>query len=181
MKRILLSLFAAAALLFAGLATAQVAVDSTKTAIPKAASLVASSSVALSVSNTTSEEALATVTLPAPGPNGGYEIRTVWTMTNGANAKTPRVRLGGISGTAFLNAAKTTIASNSDIHRIRNRGATNSQVGSGSASVAVGDSGSAIVTGALDWSAALDLVITGQKAVGTETLTLESYEVWLLP
>jgi hypothetical protein len=158
-----------------------VATDPRKTGLTAGATLVAASAVALSVSNTTSEEALVTVSLPPPGVNGGYEVRTVWTVTNGANAKTPRIRLGGIGGTVYLGSAKTTIASYSDSRRIRNRGVTNSQVGSGSASVSFGDSGSAIVTSSVDWSVASDLVLSGQKAVGTDVLTLESYEIWHLP
>lgn len=150
------------------------------------ATLLAASAVAASVTGTTNETALATVTIPAGamGLNGAIEIRTVWMFTNSANTKTLRVRLGGIGGTVFLNVAPTTTASSTDTRRIRNRGSAASQVGSAPASQVpglIGSSSSFITTGTVDTSAAQDLVISGALALGTETITLESYEVWLLP
>lgn len=162
-----------------------VSTDPRKTGITVGPTLLAASAVAVSVTGTTAETALATVTIPAGamGLNGAIEVRSSWTHTNSANAKSLRVRLGGIAGTAFLALSNTAAASVSDMRRIRNRGAANSQVGSCAAATTtpVGSSGNALVTGAVDTSAAQDIVISGQLALNTETITLESYEVWLLP
>jgi hypothetical protein len=154
-------------------------------ATQKAPVLLAASAVAASVTGTTNETALATVTIPAGamGLNGGVEIRTVWSVTNSANSKTPRIRLGGTSGTQFMAAVFTTTATISDIRSIRNRNSASSQVGSIGASAAssIGSSTVAVVTGSVDTSAAQDLVISGTLANSGETITLEMYEVWLLP
>jgi hypothetical protein len=159
--------------------------DATRTGIPKVATLLAASAVAVSVTGTTAETALATVTIPAGamGINGGLQIWTTWSYTNSANTKTPRIRLGGAAGAVHLAPALTTSATFSDVRRIRNRASASAQVCS-TASVAAAPIGTTTVaptTSAVDTSAAQDLVITGQLALGTETITLENYEVWLLP
>lgn len=162
-----------------------VATDPRKTGIASVSSQLAHSSVTgLAVTGTVNETTLATVTIPAGvmGISGGIEIRTVWSVTNSANAKTLRVRFGGGAGTAYVSIGVTTSATVSDIHRIRNRGAANSQVSSfASAAGSFTTTGGAIVTSSVDTTAAVDVVITGQLANSGETITLESYEVWLLP
>lgn len=129
------------------------------------------------------ETALATVTIPAGamGLNGGLMIVSAWTFTNSANVKTLRVRLGGIGGTAFLSTGPTTNVTFMDIRHIRNRGSMSSQIGSLSGSAPIGLTSNTFITGAIDMSVAQDLVFTGQLALNSETLTLERYEVWLLP
>lgn len=154
-------------------------------ATQKAPVLLVSSAVAVSHTGNTNETTLATVTIPAGimGTNGGLLILSSWTTTNSANNKTPRIRLGGIGGTAFMAATYTSVATFSDSRRIRNRNSASSQVASTAAATAVpfGGTSSAIATGSVDTSVAQDLVLTGQLGLGTETITLESYEVWLLP
>lgn len=155
-------------------------------AAPKAPVLLASSSATgMAVTGTTTETALATVTIPAGamGLNGGVEIRTSWTYTNSANNKTIRHRFGGISGTVYFATTATTSATAVITTRIRNRGAANSQIGAGPSTgfgPYTGGSG-AHVTSAVDTSAAVDISITGELANTGETITLNSYEVWLLP
>lgn len=184
MKRLLLSFAAALALLFAATGHAQVVVNSSKTGIANGPTLIAATAVATSVTGTTTETILATVTIPGGvmGTGRAIEIRSAWSAT-GTNAKSMRVRFGGIAGTAYMWFAPTTSLSATDERRIRNRGAANSQVGSaaqGAAGVSVG-TGSGLVTSAVDTSAAVDLVFTGQPTSAAESVTLESYEVWLLP
>jgi hypothetical protein len=146
--------------------------------------LAASAATGMNVTGTTNETALATVTIPAGamGANGAVMIQTSWSYTNSANTKTLRIRLGGASGSVHFAFPATTTATFSDLRRIRNRNSASSQVCS-QATVAqgIGSSGAAIATSAVDTSVAVDLVISGQLALGTETITLESYEVWLLP
>jgi hypothetical protein len=147
--------------------------------------LLGASAVAVSHTGNTNETALATVTIPAGamGLNGGLLIYATWTYTNSSNNKTPRIRLGGIGGTVYANLVLTTTATYHDIRRIRNRGAANSQLGgqASAASQAIGSTTSAPVTGAIDTSVTQDLVFSGQLALGSETIALEGYEVWLLP
>jgi K+-transporting ATPase c subunit len=135
----------------------------------------------MSVTGTTNETALATVSIPAGamGLNGAIHVVTSWTMTNSANAKTVRARLGGVGGTAFMGVGFTATATFSDIRRIRNQNSASAQVGSAPASStnAYGSSTSALPTGAIDTGSAQDLVLTGTLANTGETITLTSYEV----
>lgn len=162
-----------------------VATDPRKTGVTAGATLLAASAVAASLTGSTSETALATITIPAGamGLNGGVEVRSVWSMTNNANTKTPRVRFGGAAGTQYAALAATTSSTVSDVRRIRNRNAANSQVGAFPAggSVGLGANGNAVVTSSVDTSAAVDIVLSGQLGSAADTITLESYEVWLVP
>lgn len=153
-------------------------------AAPRAPILLAASAVAASVTGTTNETTLATVTIPAGamGTSGGVQINSSWSTTNSANTKTIRARFGGASGTAYLSGGVTTVASIADSRRIKNRGSADSQVGSLAAiQGGFGTSGAAVITSTVDTSAAVDLVFTGQLTNTGETITLENYEVWLLP
>jgi len=144
--------------------------------------VLAASAVAVPLTGTTTETALATITIPAGalGANGWVEIEHAWSYTNSANNKTERVRLGGLAGTAFHSTVATTSASLRAHTRIANRGVANSQFGF-VAAASFGGSSAASVTGAIDTSAAQDIVISGQLANTGETITLESYTVKLYP
>ena len=136
--------------------------------------------------NSLSELALVTVTIPAGllGLLGGLDAETVWTHVNSVNTKTMRVRLGGIGGTAFAAIAATTSATERITTKIRNTGAANAQVGAGSATANAADftaNAGAHVTGAVDTSAATSLVISAQNSAATETITLNTYAVWVTP
>lgn len=142
---------------------------------------LANSAVAVSGSNDTNENTLATVTVPAGamGANGALRIWTLWTFTNNANAKTPRIRLGGASGTIWFAANAASAATGQFITIIRNRNAANSQVGFQTGGTNWGVSATACQTGTTDTASAQDLVITVQKGTGTDTMTLEAYTVEL--
>lgn len=139
---------------------------------------LAQSAVAATVPADTTEDVLATITLPPLGIHDRVEVETIWTLTNGANNKILRVRLGGLSGTAFMNVTLTTSASLRMLTTIANRGATNAQVGfQEQSSGSFAASSVANKTGTVDTSVATSLVITGQKAASGDTLTLEAYTV----
>lgn len=150
------------------------------TSAPRAPTLLAASAVKVDLTGTTAETTLASVAIPPLGPNSILDVRTVWTYANSANTKTLRVRLSGASGTAFGSIAATTTASCFDATKIVNRGATNSQIGW---TQNANSGGSNLITqpttAAVDTSLATTLVISGQLGLGTETATLEAYEVWL--
>jgi hypothetical protein len=146
--------------------------------------LAASAATGMSHTGNTNETALATITIPAGamGLNGGIEVRAVWSCTNSGNNKTPRLRFGGAAGTVYFGPIITTNAGAGDVRRIRNRNSASAQVGSFSSSATgVGLLGSAPVTSSVNTAAAVDVVLSAQLASAGETITLESYEVWLLP
>lgn len=143
--------------------------------------ILAQSAAPVSHTGDTAEATLASVTIPAGsiGANGQIEVITLWSTTNSANTKTLRVKLGA---TAFMAAAATTTLTEQTYTRIANRGAANSQVGYNSANISgFGSTTGAATTGAIDTTADVTLAITGQLALATETLTLESYIVKLYP
>ena len=152
--------------------------------VPLNIGVLGQSAVAVSNTAVTTEETLATIAVPANalGPNGRLRITTLWTMTNSANAKTPRVRFSGAAGTQYANFALTTSAGYHDQIVIANRNATNSQVGPSSViNGHFGNGSGAPTTSAVDTTAATSVVISGQKALAGEVLTLESYLVELMP
>lgn len=148
--------------------------------------LLAATAVAASVTGTTSETVLATVSIPpgAMGLTGAIEVRTIWSGTASANNKTYRVRLGGASGSQVLSIVLTTTPNLSDVRRLRNRNSASSQLcsaGGGGPVGGFGSTDSSIVATSINTAVAQDLVISAQLAISSETATLEGYEVWLLP
>lgn len=145
--------------------------------------VLAQSAVVATKTGDTVETTLATITIPggALGATGRIRVSTIWTITNNANAKNIRVRLGGIGGTAFQNVPISTAATAAFETHIANRGAVASQVG-----WAFGCRFDQVftsftpVTGSLNTAIDQDLVITAQLAVGTDSATLEAYMVEIL-
>ncbi|HET8708123.1 MAG TPA: hypothetical protein VFM46_17590, partial [Pseudomonadales bacterium] len=110
--------------------------------------LLARNAVQATVTNTLTETTLATVTIPAGlmGSNGQLRITALWSNNNSGNNKTPRVRFGG---TAFYQQTVTNQLANSTLTIIRNRNATNSQVGGALGQAGLGTSAGAPVTGTI--------------------------------
>lgn len=144
--------------------------------------VIGQSGGAVSCGANTTENTLATVTIPANamGANGSLHVDTTWSFTNSANNKTLNVKLGGTGGSSFLAMTHTTLLTARHITRITNRNSTSAQIGMpGGKDSGVGSSGGATTVGAVDTTASTTLVITGTKASSGETLTLESYSVLL--
>jgi len=145
--------------------------------------VLCASAVAVSAAADTTENVLATCTVPANalGLSGTLRITTTWAYTNSANTKTLRVRYSGAAGTAFTSLAPTTTASAYLLTLITNRNATNAQIG-GALSTGLGFSASSgvAVTASVVTTADTTVVITGQKTVSGETLTLDRYLVELI-
>lgn len=141
------------------------------------------SGVQVATVNNTAEQVLATIPIIGGllGVNGVIRVSTLWTLTNNVNVKTLRVRLGGVAGTIFWAVAGASIATLKGHCQIANRGAQASQVAMDSATLAFGSSTGAVVTGTIDTSINQDLVITAQKATGTDTTILEAYQVEICP
>lgn len=125
------------------------------------------------------EDTLATITIPVLSATSIIRVYTFWTHTNSVNNKTLRVRFSGAAGTQYLAAVVTTTATSEVMTVIGNTGATNSQAGGMFSSVTstFGTTTNGGVTSAVDTTAATSVVITGQKALNSETLTLTGYIV----
>lgn len=129
----------------------------------------------------TSEQFLATCTVPAGimGANGALEIYHLWTWTNSGNTKTPRVRFSGQSGTVFFGNSQTTTVGVSQYNRIQNTNSASAQRSIGLLTGGFGTTANVAVTAAVDTTAATTVVLSCQKATGTETCDLNAYRIYL--
>ncbi len=143
--------------------------------------VLAAGAVAASHTGDTSETVLATIPVPAGalGPNGALRVTSHWSFTNSANAKTLRVRLGGIGGASFLASTHTSAAGGVYQRTIQNRNSPSAQISYQHNNGNSFSTGSMNTT-AVDTSAAQDLVLTATLANAGETIALESWMVELL-
>jgi len=136
-----------------------------------------SGTAATAPSNTT-ENILATVTVPANAmsSNGSLRVTHLWTLNNSVGNKTCLVKLGS---TFFYGrvVASTTITIYDQV-LISNR-TTGTQV-SNQSNGTFAISTAAVVTGSIDTTASQSLTLTGTKATAGDVITLESYCVELL-
>lgn len=141
--------------------------------------VLAKSGAAVSLPVDTTEDTVATITIPANsmGANGRIRVTTYWTETNNANSKTTRIKFGG---TNFASIASANLAQRGTLATISNRNATNSQWGVGTFTGVGSYNDQGYITAAIDTTSAVTMLITGQKATAGDTLTLESYLVELL-
>jgi hypothetical protein len=142
--------------------------------------IIAASGLALTNTGDTVENTLATISIPANslGANGFLRIISLWSYTANTNTKTVRVKFGGTTFSSIVHAAGTATTSQF-LTLIQNRNATNSQVGAGSTTTGIQTSAvPAVVTSAIDTTAAVDLVFTAQcVTAGTDSIVLERYTV----
>ena len=133
---------------------------------------VFSLSAPVSLTGSTSVVTLATITIPAGllGANGKLKIYPLWATTNNANAKTLRVNIGGSLCTTMTSQS---VPNNSGLVIIRNINNEAAQKCSSGLVAGIGSSNGSIASPTVDTSAATTITITGQLAVGTDTLTLE--------
>lgn len=139
--------------------------------------IVATSAVALPHPGTiTTEYTFVSVDIPAGmlGLNGILEVDAVFSYSNNANTKTMRFRHGG---GAFFSTTATATSSASFLKKIQNRGVANSQVGEAASGQQTGTNANAPFTATVDTAVTTAVIITGQLAVGTDTMTLERYTV----
>ncbi len=145
--------------------------------------VLAQSGVQVSHTGNTNETALATIAIPAGamGANGRVRVTALWGHTNSVNNKTCRIRFGGTSGTIVYSITNTTTAHHRAQVEGANRNATGSQVWAPNGLTgSFGATSGSLVTGAIDTTAAVDIVILGTLASSGETISLESYLVELI-
>ncbi len=128
--------------------------------------------------DTTLATTLATITIPAGlmGANGKLKIYTLWATTNNANVKTLRAVFSGSTCTTMTSQS---VSNNSGLVIIRNINSESVQKCSSGLVAGIGASSGSIASPTVDTSAATTITITGQLAVGTDTLTLEDLFVEL--
>ena len=128
--------------------------------------------------DTTSVVTLATITIPAGlmGANGKLKFYPLWATTNNANVKTLRATLGGSTCTTMISQS---VPNNSGLVIIRNINSESVQKCSSGLVAGIGSSSGSIASPTVDTSAATNITISGQLAVGTDTLTLEDLFVEL--
>ena len=144
--------------------------------------LMAKSNVPSSITGTLTETALATINLPANtiGANGQIRIRTYWTNTNSANAKTLKIRFGttGISSTSISSSSITTFGAEMITADTQNLNATNSQNTYSEGSRGTdGLVTTSFATSAIDTTVSENFYITGTLASSGELITLTGYSV----
>lgn len=152
-------------------------------------SLLAQSNVAKSVTvGSTTEELLDWIAIPgtAIGLNGALRFSSLWSANVSASNKSLRARLGAValSGSAVF-ASTSAMANQASMaptpHVIRNRNSFNSQVCFPAANGGIATvSGSPVTAFAENTANDVVFAITGQKATGTDTLTLEGWSLELL-
>lgn len=128
---------------------------------------------------TANENTLFTMSMPPLGANDQILVRAGWTYTNSANNKTERIK-AGVSGGIVYSLNVTTSSGDVRDYFLRNRNSNLAQIGGFGGSTVYGTAGSGSPNpGAVDLSAVSTLSITGQKALNTETLTLNFANVFL--
>lgn len=148
--------------------------------------VIAQSGVASSITGTTSETTLATITIPAGvmGLNGAIRVSALFSCNASATNKVFRLKLGGAQAFIADTSSGATVVQHcwSNIS-IRNKGVANSQVCTPAYAPAggTGSSTNAKTTLSIDTTAAQTLLITAQPANIGDTLVLESYVVEVIP
>lgn len=149
--------------------------------------LLAISQVASSVTGTTSETNLASVTIPSGifSDNGQIEVFLLWSYTNNANSKAPRVRFGqstdALGGNVYYNPSVSTSNTLQSFLIIKNNNTTTSQYGFANNT----GSGYATSTGSVissSWNTSsptynMGVHFNGALTNSGDTLTLEGYSI----
>lgn len=138
--------------------------------------VIAQSAVPSPVTGTVAETTLASITIPggAMGPNGALRISLAFSVTNSANNKTFRAKLGGQTFLLYTVGATNMFLA---APLIRNRGAQNVQLVQNNANAGLGAASVAPANANVDTSVDQVLTITAQLASAAETITLEAYTV----
>ena len=123
------------------------------------------------LTGSTSVVTLATITIPAGliGANGKLKIYPLWSTTNNANVKTLRAIFSGSTCTTMTSQS---VPNNSGLVIIRNTNSESAQKTSSGLVAGIGSSAGSIASTTVDTTATTTLVISGQLAVGTDTLTV---------
>jgi len=146
---------------------------------------IGSNAINKASTNTTAEEILHTWTIGANElpSTGRLRVQFFVETNNNANVKRFRVRAGGIGGTEYFNVnLNNSVGTQVITVDIYANGATNSQVGYGLVGVTrSGSTTTAKVTSAVNTTGSWTVVLTSQKATGTDTVTVLFADCYLFP
>ena len=138
---------------------------------------LSASGVQCSNTGNTNETTVKTVTIPAGTfqPNSVLIIRALWSVNNDASAKTLRIKVAGV---LFMQAPMASVASLHSYTAIHNRNSLSSQVAAVSTTPVffAGTSGT-VATATIDTSASVDITFTVTLTDGTDTGSLEAYQI----
>lgn len=145
--------------------------------------VIAQNHVAVASTSTTNEELLATVVIPGNsiGPHGLIRCMSFWTVTNNANSKTARIRLGGFGGTIYNSFTLTSSTSGQTFCIIRNIGVVDAQIGISSVAPPFGITTFGTINTTYDTTQDLEVVFTSEKSVGGDIMVLRGYSVEVSP
>jgi hypothetical protein len=141
--------------------------------------ILAQTAAPASVTGTTVETTLGTVTVPGGtiGPNGVLRISAQWTYTNNADVKTIATYFGS---SKILTLAGSTQASLTVIRTIRSRNSLTSQITESLGSAGPSTSSGVSTALAVNTATAQTVTFTAALANVADTVTLEGYTVELL-
>lgn len=122
------------------------------------------------------ENTLFSVAVPPLGANDILRCSAFWKMTNGANDKTLKAKLGASVG---YTQAFTTSATANHMYEVYNRNATNAQMWRTSNKTMLGDSTGANTATTEQTNVATTFTLTGTKATGAENLETLTADLWL--
>lgn len=137
-----------------------------------------SSSTASSVTGVAAETTLATITIPGGiiGAHGHISIHTLWSMTNSANTKTPRIKA---AGTTIQSITGVNVQSYFAEIMLANNASETAQKAFPAGATSYNSSSSALLTTAIDTTANFDITMTATVGTAAEVCTLERYVVTL--
>ena len=143
--------------------------------ITRPVEVLAGSAVAVSCASSAVDEVLASFTIPAGtmGVNSILQIEPLWTFTTSANNKIVKVKVGG---STVYTATRTTSVKEAPLIVLANRNSLAAQIKPYDDNHVVAGSGTP-TTYTIDFSVAVDVEITGQRANSGDALTLEYFRV----
>ncbi len=147
--------------------------------------LLASTNTSVSVTGTVDQTELGTVTLPGGlvSANGILEVSSFWAMTNSANNKIIKIKIGQTSdpvtgGSSFVNRTETTILYHQHLCYLRCVNSVNSQKTiSSTLATGLGTTTSSNFTNTYGLSTDKKIFLTGQLANTGETITLRGWRL----
>jgi hypothetical protein len=144
-------------------------------AVSQPVEVLSSSAVAVSCASTAVDEVLASFTIAAGamGVNSILQIEPLWTFASSANNKIVKVKIGG---TAVYSWTRTTSVKEAPLIVLANRNSLASQIQPYDNTYVTAGSG-APTTYTIDFSVAVDVEITGQRANSGDSLKLEYFRV----
>lgn len=147
--------------------------------------LLASTNTSVSVTGTVDQTQLGIVTLPGGlmSANGILEISSFWTVTNSANSKILKIKIGQTSdpvtgGSSFFNRTETTITIHQHLCFLRSANSVNSQKTiSSTLATGLGSTTATNFTNTYDLSTDKKIFLTGQLGNTGETIALRGWRL----